>query len=654
MKRFILFLSVVFLVCPPLSLADGDTGETPVVPLAPGYGELGYEPPAAGTYRLPALGPAHDGAILRPDGEAARLHDYYGDKYVLLSFIYSTCSDVNGCPLATAVLARIKNRLDEDPGIGDNLRLLSLSFDPVHDTPEVMRLYGSSFAYGRSEWQFLTSESQQAIEPVLEAYRQPVLPEYDSEGNVTGTFSHILRVFLIDRHKQVRNIYSVSFLHPDILLNDVKTLLMEEQGLTTESDEAPAGAPARQIEAVPGDFKGGYETGDYRTASKSLDSRRGEQADLLALLQHPPLGLPAVPVPEDNPVTDAKIALGRKLFFDRRLSLNNTFSCAMCHIPEQGFTSNEMALAVGIEGRSVRRNAPTLYNVAYLRRLFHDGREYSLEHQTWSPLLAHNMMGNPSFATVIDKLRRIPDYQGLFEAAFEGAGPGMETIGRALASYQRTLLSANSPFDRWYYGKDEQAVGEAAKRGFRLFAGKAGCSSCHRVGEDHALFTDSAMHNTGLGWYNAMEKPAGNTRVQVSPGVYLDVDTSIIDSVREETPGDVGLYEVTQNPADRWRYRTAGLRNVALTAPYMHDGSLESLRDVVAFYNRGGYANENLDPLIRPLDLSAAEVDDLVAFLGSLTGDNTGTLVSDAFAAPVGDLGSEDPDWTHDNKGGLQ
>ncbi|MCG6864399.1 MAG: SCO family protein [Thiogranum sp.] len=653
MKPLILLVAIC-LAAPLLSSpARGDTGQPPLVPLAPGYGELGYTLPAPGTYRLPPLGPAHDGAILKPDGEPGRLADFFGDKYVLLSFIYSTCSDVNGCPLATAVLARVKKVLDEDPAIGDNLRLISLSFDPEHDTPEVMRLYSSSFASGRSEWEFLTTDSRQAIEPILKAYRQSVLPQYDDKGNTTGSFSHILRVFLIDRQQQIRNIYSVSFLHPDILLDDVRTLLLEDQGATAAAASVDGGA-AQEIAAAPGDFKGGYDSGDYRTASRSLDRRNGEQADLLGLLHNPPLGLPAVPVPAGNPVTGAKIVLGRKLFFDRRLSRNGTISCAMCHIPEQGYTSNEMALAVGMEGRTVRRNAPTLYNVAYLQRLFHDGREYSLEHQVWSPLLAHNMMDNPSFAAVIGKLRHLSDYDGLFEAAFDGAGPGMETIGKALASYERTLLSADSPFDRWYYGKDQQAVSETVKRGYALFTGKAGCAACHRVDDKHALFTDSAMHNTGLGWYNAMEKPAGKTRVQVSPGIYLDVETSIIDSVRGEKPGDVGLYEVTQNPADRWRYRTASLRNIALTAPYMHDGSLDTLRAVVEFYNRGGYPNEVLDPLIRPLNLSETEIDDLVAFLKSLTGDNVRALVSDAFSAPVGDPGAVEPDGARDKRGVSQ
>jgi len=143
-----------------------------------------------------------------------------------------------------------------------------------------------------------------------------------------------------------------------------------------------------------GDDKTGYETKNYKTNSKALTTRIGKKADLMALIKQPPLGLPAVPVPTNNPITVEKIDLGRKLFYDRRLSLNNTFSCAMCHVPEQGFTHNELATSVGIEGRSGRRNNPTLYNIAYAEKLFHDGREDSLEQQVWGPLLAHNPKKN--------------------------------------------------------------------------------------------------------------------------------------------------------------------------------------------------------------------------------------------------------------------
>jgi cytochrome c peroxidase len=414
---------------------------------------------------------------------------------------------------------------------------------------------------------------------------------------------------------------------------------------------ASSGATQRPLSRA-GDYKSGYEHEDYRTRSLSLAGRRGEPADLLAPIRQPPLGLPPVPVPADNPLTVEKVSLGRKLFYDRRLSLNDTFSCAMCHIPEQGFTSNELATAVGIEGRTVRRNTPTIYNVAYARQLFHDARENRLAQQVWAPLLARNEMGNPAVGWLLDKIRALSDYDGLFEAAFAGRGPSMETLGMALASYERTLVSGNSPFDRWRYGGDQDALSEGARRGFALFTGKAGCSACHLVGPDSALLTDHRLHNTGIGYRASMGAEPKTRRVLVAPGVYLDVDTSAIASVSERPPSDLGRYEITQDPADRWGYKTPGLRNVALTAPYMHDGSLATLDDVVAFYDGGGVPNEVLDPLIRPLGLSGQERADLVAFLESLSGDNVNLLVADAFAAPVGDLRRVDPDWARGPQGG--
>lgn len=475
--------------------------------------------------------------------------------------------------------------------------------------------------------------------PAPGSYALPAVGQA-GDGQVldTGGRPHSLHALFADRIVILSFIYSVSFLHADTVLNDVRTLLLEEQ------------ARVVQVSTRAEDHKEGYERGDGQTRSRSLAARTGEEADLVALFRAPPLGLPEVPVPANNPVTPRKVALGRRLFYDRRLSLNDTFSCAMCHIPEQGFTSNELATVVGIEGRTVRRNSPTLYNVAYAERLFHDGRENRLEQQVWAPLLARNEMGNPSIGSVIDKIQAMPDYAGLFEAAFDGRGPTMETVGMAIASYERTLVSGNSPFDRWRYGGEAAVLSDSARRGFALFTGKAGCSACHRIGGDSAPFTDNRLHNTGIGYRASMQALPERRRVRVAPGVYVEVDPELIDSVAEPPPGDLGLYELTQDPADRWRYKTPTLRNVALTAPYMHDGSLSTLREVVEFYNRGGVSNELLDPLLRPLELSEQAVEDLAAFLRSLTGDNVDLLVSDAFAAPVGDLTRADPHWAHGNR----
>jgi cytochrome c peroxidase len=385
----------------------------------------------------------------------------------------------------------------------------------------------------------------------------------------------------------------------------------------------------------PGDVRDGYEDADYRTRSVSLQARRGQEADLLSVLEAAPLGLPAVPVPDDNPVTEDKVQLGRKLFFDRRLSANNTISCAMCHIAEQGFAQNELRTPVGIEGKSVRRNAPTIYNVAYLTQVFHDGREFSLENQVWGPLLAANEMGNLSIGMVIEQIHSLADYDELFHRAF-GRAPDMQTIGMALASYERTLVSGDSPFDRWYFDKDKTALGDSAQRGCDLFRGKARCVACHTVAQDFALLTDNDFHNTGVGYFATMRPADAELVVLLAPGRPEHIKTDLPQTTGTDKPRDLGRYEVTNLPADRWRYRTPTLRNIALTAPYMHDGSLPSLRDVLLFYNQGGVPNEVLDPLISPLGLSDAEIDDLLTFLQSLTGANVDALVSDAFAAPIG------------------
>ena len=172
---------------------------------------------------------------------------------------------------------------------------------------------------------------------------------------------------------------------------------------------------------------------------------------------------------------------------------------------------------------------------------------------------------------------------------------------------------------------------------------------CHLINEEYALFTDNKLHNTGHGYAVSMGIKPEKTRVQLAPGVFVDVDTEIIDSVRQQPKeNDVGLYTVTQNPFDRWKFRTSILRNIELTAPYMHDGAFNSLKSVVEFYNQGGVPNELLSPLIKPLNLTDQEVDQIVAFLRSLTGDNIETIVADAFAAPIGDLRQEDPNWAHE------
>ena len=623
MQKFIIMLIWVLLASHELY------AESRQVELAPGYSPLTFKIPEVGSYELPVIGVATDGEVLTINHQDRQLYDLMGDKIVLLSFIYSTCSDVNGCPLATMVFQKINRRLQREPELAGKLRLLTLSFNPMHDTPEVMGHYAASFKNEKVDWQFLTTQSEQQLQPILDQYQQAVQKIYDEQGNNTGTFSHILRVYLIDPEKQIRNIYSVSFLHADTLINDVKTLLNEV------STHEPNNIRVNNLVFQAGDNKYQYAQKNYQTQSIALTQRQGQEADLLVNINQVPLGLPAVPIPDNNPVTDSKIALGRKLFYDRRLSLNNTFSCAMCHIPEQGFSSNEMATAVGIEGRSVRRNSPTIYNVAYAELLFHDGRESTLEQQVWGPLLARNEMGNPSVGYIINKINSLDEYQGLFIQSFS-KGPDMLTIGQAIASYQRSLNSANSPFDRWFFGKQADSVSTSVKQGYALFTGKAGCSGCHLIDKSFALFTDNQMHNTGIGFKNSMQKMPDKQKIQIAPGVFIAVDQQQLDTVSEPKANDLGRYEITLNPEDRWKYKTPSLRNIALTAPYMHNGSLSTLTEVIEFYNQGGVVNNMLDSRIKPLSLSTAEMNELVEFLKALTGSNVEQLVADAYAAPVG------------------
>jgi cytochrome c peroxidase len=603
--------------------------------LGPGYGSLEFSAPEPGSYELPLLGLAANGKVLDTQGNTLTLHNLMGDKVVLLSFIYSTCNDINGCPLATTVLQKIKSRLKKEPELNDKLRLITISFNPEQDTPEIMSHYGQAFQDQGIEWRFLTTQSPKELQPILEHYKQSIQKIYDSQGKFTGTFSHLLRVYLIDKNKQIRNIYSVTFLHPDTLINDIKTLLHLKPKQNSLSLN-PQKAPITNNLYAPGDNKSNYQQIDYVTQSIALPDRIGHSVNLLKTVNTPPLGLPTISTPNNNPLTKDKISLGQKLFYDRRLSFNNTFSCAMCHVPEQGFTSNEMATAIGIEGRTVRRNSPTLFNVAYAQSLFHDSRESTLEQQVWSPLLAHNEMANPSIGYVIDKINNSIDYKELFKKAF-GKEADMETIGMAIACYERTLNSANSAFDQWFYKKDQQALDVMEKRGFQLFTGKAKCSSCHTITKNNALFTDHNNHNTGIGYNAAMSKPNKTQQVQIAPGIYTEVSENLISTVSEPKANDLGRYEITQKPQDLWKYKTPTLRNIELTAPYMHNGTFETLKQVVEFYNRGGIVNENLDPLIKPLNLTESEITDLTAFLKSLTGDNVNELVADAFSSAIGD-----------------
>ncbi len=306
-----------------------------------------------------------------------------------------------------------------------------------------------------------------------------------------------------------------------------------------------------------------------------------------------PLGLPPVLIPADNPPTAETISLGRRLYYDPMLSVDDTVACASCHHPDFGFTDGK-PVSEGVNGQKGGRNAPTVFNVAYSTTQFWDGRSPNLENQAEGPVqnpieMAHTLEG------VEQKLTADPTYQAEFEKAF---GPGPITyakVEKAIASFERTVISGNSPFDRYFYGGDETALSEAAKRGLEILRNpqKGNCTACHPIG----LFTDNQFHNIGVG----------------------------VDDQGELT--DLGRYEVSKNEADRGAFKTPSLRNIALTAPYMHDGSLKTLKEVVDFYIGGGNSNPHLDPQLKVLTptTETGEVNwsgaDLESFLEALTGE---------------------------------
>jgi cytochrome c peroxidase len=284
---------------------------------------------------------------------------------------------------------------------------------------------------------------------------------------------------------------------------------------------------------------------------------------------------------------------------------------------------------LGVEGRSLRRNAPTLLNVAYYTSLFLDGRATSLEAQAWDPLLAENEMANPSVDAVATRVASLPDYAGPFAAAFPGKAPDRATIGGAFAAYERSLVAGGSRFDRWWFGGEADAVTAEEREGFALFRFRAGCAQCHTVGDRDAAFTDQRFHNIGTGRAR-VAAAAAPVRVELIPGLATSVTPAALATFGEAPPLDDGRMEVSKEPADRWKYRTPSLRNVALTAPYMHDGSLATLEAVVEFYDRGGGGDPDKAEWLFPLGLTAAEKAALVAFLKTLTGANAAALAAEA------------------------
>lgn len=332
-----------------------------------------------------------------------------------------------------------------------------------------------------------------------------------------------------------------------------------------------------------------------------------------------PLGLPKWPQGVSWP-SDQEIALGRQLFFERRLSFNDTLSCAMCHLEENAFASNQTARSVGMEGKSLQRNAPSLLNVVYQDLLFHDGHEQRLDWQVWLPLLSPIEMANPSIGVVMSRLKGTNGYVEAFERVYPDEGLTPNTLGKAIAAFERSLVSGSSRFDRYYFGDEKNALNEREIAGLKLFTGKAGCSVCHTLDAESALFSDLEFHNTGIG-YKAMFSTPESYTVELAQGVSISVPSREVEEYSDPPINDIGRFAVTHDPDDRWSYKTPTLRDVSKTAPYMHDGSLSTLKDVVEYYNGGGYPAEGLSSRIKPLGLQGSEVEALVLFLKTLEGE---------------------------------
>jgi cytochrome c peroxidase len=337
----------------------------------------------------------------------------------------------------------------------------------------------------------------------------------------------------------------------------------------------------------------------------------------------PPVDLPfGIPpdlyqfvTPEDNPTTKEKVALGEKLYHDVRLSADNTVSCATCHDSAKGFT-DQLPTSKGIRDQFGKRNAPTVLNAMFLDSQFLDGRAADLEEQAKMPLVNPIEMGLKDGDEVVAKVKAIPEYAAAFQKVF-GRPVNYDDVGRAIAAFERTVLSGNAAVDRFMAGQDD-ALTASARRGWTLFNGKGRCNTCHAANQSYPFFTDSKFHNIGVAARSQdFDMLAAKAEHSIQTG-----DVSEIDRLAIETDmSQLGRYLVTKNRADIGAFKTPNLRDIVLTFPYMHDGSLATLWDVMDHYNKGGELNPFLDGGIIRLGLSEAEIDDLVALMFAFTSD---------------------------------
>jgi cytochrome c peroxidase len=330
-----------------------------------------------------------------------------------------------------------------------------------------------------------------------------------------------------------------------------------------------------------------------------------------------PAELTRMVIPHDNPQTQEKMALGQELFFDGRLSADGTVACAACHDPTRAFTDGR-PISIGIHGRAGQRNAPTILNALYNKAQFWDGRVNTLEEQAALPIINPSEMGQLKLDAAVAEIAGIEGYKRAFRKVFGRPVNGQDLL-RALAAYERGLASFDSPFDHFIAG-DKKAIEDAAQRGWELFNGKALCNKCHALTEtkrDVTAFTDFDYHNIGIGIIRHNVVPlARQAKREIASGHLEALDRAAIETEMSV----LGRFLITKREADTAAFKTPNLRNVLVTAPYFHDGSAETLWDVIDHYNKGdGLQNPWLDEDIQPLALMEHDIDDLVAFLASLT-----------------------------------
>jgi cytochrome c peroxidase len=343
-----------------------------------------------------------------------------------------------------------------------------------------------------------------------------------------------------------------------------------------------------------------------------------------------PAALTAAAIPPDSPQAPAAAALGQKLFFENRLSGDGSVACATCHDPARAFTDGRPT-SIGIHGRVGQRNAPTILNALYNKTQFWDGRVATLEEQAALPITNPFEMGSSSIGEAVSKIASDADYQRQFMLAF-GSGVNEKDMLRAIAAYERTLISFDSPFDRFIAG-DKNAIGASAARGWELFNGKARCNLCHALTDkqrDVTVFTDNDFHNIGIGILRHRVAPlAHEAERDLAQGNLRAIDDAAVESEFSA----LGRFLITKQQKDIASFKTPDLRNVLVTAPYFHDGSQQTLWDTMDHYNKGDGANNPwLDEDIRPLALTEPEIDDLVAFLASLTSPQYKELGDGEFA----------------------